>query len=524
MKNYIGIGISALAIAACSSMPEVQLSAPNIIIIMADDMGYSDIGCFGGETETTNIDKLAENGIRFTQFYNSGRCCPTRASLLTGLYSHQAGIGAMVNQTDRPGYLGRLNDNCATFAEVLREAGYQTFMSGKWHVTHFNYTYDENELHRGSWPLQRSFDRFFGTISGGGNYYDPVGLVSDNDFIQAGEDFYYTDKISDYAVKFIEEADNDSPFLLYVSHVAPHWPLHALPGHIEKFRVKYDGGWDKLRDERYKKMIEEGLIDPQWQLTHRDEKIPAWENTPHKEWESHRMAVYAAQIYSMDLGIGRIVETLKQTGKYENTLILFLSDNGGCEEIIQGVKTRHGEFKQGGTIPGIFPGAADTYASYGVGWANASNTPFRLYKKWMHEGGIATPLIAHWPAVIKNKKIISNTGHIIDIMPTLIDVAKTSYPAEINGRELLPLEGISLLPAFLGKKSNQHDALYWEHLGNKAVREGKWKLVSVDKGEWELYDMEADRTEMNNLVKTFPETAKRLEGMWENWAVRANVK
>lgn len=524
MKNLTGISISALFIAACTSETETKITPPNIVVIMADDMAYSDIGCYGGEIPTPNIDNLASNGMRFTQFYNGGRCCPTRASLLTGLYAHQAGVGSMVNPTDRPGYLGRLNDQCATFAEVLRTAGYQTFMSGKWHVTHYDYSHDESKLHRDSWPMQRGFDRFFGTLSGAGSYFSPASLMMDNTFIEPEGDFYYTDKISEYAVKFIEEADKNKPLLLYVAHVAPHWPLHARPEEIEKFKSVYDMGWDKLRDERYKRMKDAGIIDPQWPLTSRDEDVPAWDDAPNKEWESHRMAVYATQVYRMDHGIGRIVETLKQTGRYENTLIVFLADNGGCAEIIQGKETRHGFYSQGGTTPEVFPGGPDTYASYGVGWANAGNTPFRLYKKWMHEGGIATPFVAHWPAVIKGNQITKQTGHIIDILPTLAEAAGASYPETLNGRELTPLEGISLMPVFQGKKGKEHEALYWEHIGNKAVREGNWKLVSEKNGEWELYNMETDRTEMNNLLDTHPEIAKRLEDMWEKWAVRAKVK
>jgi arylsulfatase len=397
-------------------------------------------------------------------------------------------------------------------------------MSGKWHVTHYDYSHDESKFHRETWPLQRGFDRFFGTLSGAGSFFSPVSLMLDNEFIEPGDDFYYTDQISDHAVRFIEEADKDQPFLLYVAHVAPHWPLHARPEHIEMFKDAFKDGWDNLRDARYQRMIETGIINPAWPLTPRDSRVPDWQNVPHKEWEAHRMAVYAAQMHSMDQGIGRIIETLKQTGRYENTLIIFLSDNGASSEIIGGRDTRHGYYEKGGTDPEIFPGGPDTYASYGVGWANVGNTPFRLYKKWMHEGGIATPMIAHWPLVIKNKQISHKIGHIIDIMPTLIDVAKTSYPESLRGRELTPLEGLSLLPEFLGDEGQEHQALYWEHMGNKAMRQGIWKLVSADNGEWELYDMQADRTELKNLIREYPDKAASMEAMWEEWALRAIVK
>lgn len=526
LKKLMLFVLANVAFIGCSCSKQEQKlgnSRPNIIILLADDMGFSDIGRFGGEIETPNIDILASQGMSFTQFYNAGRCCPSRASLLTGLYPHQAGIGGMVSPGNRLGYLGHLNKNCATFANVLSQSGYQTFLSGKWHVTHYNYTDPEPTLHPETWPLQRGFDRFFGILAGGGSYFSPLSLMVDNEFIEPEKDFYFTDQINDHAVKFIEEADDDNPFVLFVSHVAPHWPLHALPEHINRFKGKYDMGWDELREMRYNKMIEAGILDSDWTLTPRDEKVPPWEDAPDKEWEDHRMAVYAAQIYSMDQGIGRIMEALKNTGDYDNTLILFLSDNGGSSEIIGGIDTRHGYFERGGTTPKILPGGPDTYASYAVGWANASNTPFRLYKKWMHEGGIATPLIAHWPEVIEPNQITHEVGHVIDIMPTLLELSGAEYPSELNGNELTPLEGISLLPVFKGEEKEQHKAIFWEHFGNKAIRVGEWKLVSADNGAWELYNMKKDRTEMNNLIQKYPDRAETMVRMWKEWADRSNV-
>ena len=520
--SIIGLGLSAVISGGCTPDNNGDAKRPNIIVIMADDMGYSDIGCFGGEIPTPNIDMLAENGMRFTQFYNGGRCCPTRASLLTGLYAHQAGVGAMVSPSDEPGYRGRLNESSMTFAEVLRNAGYQTFMSGKWHVTHYNYQDPEPTLHRGSWPLQRGFDRFFGTLSGAGSFFDPVSLMMDNDFIEPGDDFYYTDALSDQAVKFVQEADKDNPFLLYIAHVAPHWPLHARPEHIEKFKGMYNMGWDVIRAERYEKMVNKGLIDERWPLSPREDNILPWEDAPDKEWEAHRMAVYAAQVYSMDLGIGQVIEALKREGQFENTLIIFLSDNGASNEIIQGSETRHGFFANGGTNPAIFPGGPDTYAAYGPGWANASNTPYRRYKRWMHEGGIATPMIAHWPGVIEAGQTDNQVAHIIDLMPTFIELAGGKYPEIFNDHTLTPLEGISLYPLFRGTERKGHDALYWEHLGYRAVRQGKWKLVS-EGDSWQLYDLETDRTEINNLAAKFPEIVDDMAAMFEKWAIRAKV-
>ncbi len=523
LAGTLGLGISSVIIGGCAAGTEKEAARPNIIVIMADDMGYSDIGCYGGEIPTPNIDLLSENGMRFTQFYNGGRCCPTRAALLTGLYAHQAGVGSMVSPSGRPGYLGRLNENCATFAEVLQTEGYQTFMSGKWHVTHYDYQDPESTLHPDTWPVQRGFDRFFGTLSGAGSFFTPVSLMIDNDFIEPWDDFYYTEAINQQAVRFIEESDDDSPFLLYVSHVAPHWPLHARDEHIEKFEGVYKTGWDRLREERYERMIEMGLVDKSWPLSPRDEEVPAWEDAPHKEWEAHRMAVYAAQVYSMDQGTGHIIDALKRKGKFENTLIIFLSDNGASPEVIQGTDTRHGYFERGGTTPEIFPGGPDTYASYGRAWANAGNTPYRRYKRWMHEGGIATPFIAHWPEVIKPNQVVHHVAHIIDLMPTFIEMAGGKYPDILNGNELTPLEGISFLPLLQGREQEQHQTLYWEHLGYKAIRHGNWKLVA-EGDNWELYDLENDRTELNDLASEFPGKVKHMAEMWEKWALRTNVK
>lgn len=528
--NHLTKGIipclASLTFAGCTTGTQDEIKKPNIIVIMADDMGYSDLGCYGGEIPTPHIDYLAENGIRFTQFYNGGRCVPTRGALLTGLYAHQAGVGAMVSPfDDRPGYLGRLNESCATFAEALKLAGYQTFISGKWHVTHFQYEDPEPTLHPGTWPLQRGFDRFFGTLSGAGSFFTPVSLMEGNEFIEPWDDFYYTEAISEKAVQFIEEADKDKPFLLYISHVAPHWPLHAREEHIALFKGKFDAGWDVLREQRYERMLEMGLIEPQWALSPRDEQVEAWQDAEHKEWESHRMAVYAAMIHSMDLGIGQVIETLKKTGQLENTLIVFLSDNGACAEVIQGTQTRHGYFPRGGTTPEIFPGGPETYAAYGRSWANLGSTPYRRFKRWMHEGGIATPFIAHWPAKIAPGHITHHVAHIIDLMPTFLDMAGGYYPDSLNGNALTPLEGISFLPTLEGKPELQqeHETLYWEHLGFYAIRHGNWKLVA-ERGDWELYDLENDRTELNDLSQKYPEKVKKLEEMWEEWAVRAMVK
>lgn len=536
-----------------------QADRPNIIVIMADDMGYSDLGSYGAEfVETPTLDRLAENGLRFTQFYNTARCVPSRASLLTGLYPHQAGLGHMTADQDLPGYRGDLNDHNVTIAELLGKAGYSTYMSGKWHVTHFQ-TDDPNQ---DNWPLQRGFDRFFGTIIGAGSYHDPAGLALGNEYISpdgAGEgytddDFYYTDAISDYSARYVREhakKRSGKPFFMYVAYTAPHWPLHAPAETIEKYEDTFDLGWDQLRENRYERMTEMGLIDEKWELTERDPAVPAWENARNKDWQARRMAVYAAMVDRMDQGIGRLVEALERAGELENTLILFLSDNGGAQETFGWVEnrdyadsegaeppasgevqpslwpkvTRDGDPIQLGNMPEYMPGPKDTYQSYGRPWANVSNAPFRKYKSQVHEGGIATPLIAHWPAGIERTGALERQpGHIVDLMATAIDLAGASYPDSAQGSEIHPLQGVSLVPSLRGRELTREKPLFFEHLGSRAIRDGRWKAVAQGaSGSWELYDMTADRTETNDLSETRPERLEEMVQQWESMARRFNA-
>jgi len=545
-----GIGLMTLMLPGCagaSGLRAEKRRRPNIVLIMADDMGYSDIGCYGGEIHTPNLDRLAAKGLRFTQFYNTARCCPTRASLMTGLYQHQAGVGHMMEDKGYESYRGDLNNRCVTIAEVLKQAGYSTYMSGKWHVT--RYRGPEGPKH--NWPRQRGFDRFFGTIHGAGSFYDPCSLTRDNTQIPPDSDeFYYTDAISDNAIKFVREHDSDNPFFMYVAFTAPHWPMHALQEDIAKYKGRYAEGWDALRAERHKRMIEMGIVEEKWKITARDSDVPPWEEAEDKEWYQRRMEVYAAMVDRLDQNVGRIVAELKKKDKFDNTLIFFLADNGGCAEEygtrgpikpdpsekiplrpmakdelqpdMQPKVTRDGRPVRTGK--GVMPGAADTYIAYGKPWANASNTPFRLYKHWVHEGGISTPLIAHWPARIKAQgELRPQPGHLIDIMATCVDVAAAKYPAEYKGNEIIPMEGKSLLPAF-DNRQIEREAIYWEHEGNRAVRQGNWKLVSRHPGEWELYDIEADRTELNNLIQKYPEKATELKAMYKAWAARCEVQ
>lgn len=504
---------------ATGTEPASSKARPNIVVILADDMGFSDLGCYGSEIRTPNLDGLASDGVRFTQFYCAARCCPSRATLLTGLYPHQAGMGTMVGRADKPQkppgpYQGYLNDRCVTIAEVLKQSGYRTYMSGKWHV-------GERPDH---WPRKRGFDRYFGLISGASSYYTireeergrRAMALDDDRFTPPDEGFYMTDAFTDYAVQFLEgHGASEDPFFLYLPYTAPHWPLHAHPEDIDKYRDRYHDGWDALREERYKRMIDLGIIDPKWALSPRDSEAPSWESVDNKDDWALRMAVYAAMVDRMDQGIGRVLDTLEKIGAEENTLVLFLSDNGGCHENVEGRKLNK---------PGTLPGERGSFVAYQRPWANASNTPFRLFKHWIHEGGIATPLIARWPGVIRNHGGLTHqVGHIIDLMATCIDVAGAEYPTTFNGNPIAPLEGKSLVPIFEGKTREPHDALYWEHFKNRGIRQGKWKLVATKTGDWELYDLEADRTELNDLGAKHPDKAKELNRLFDAWANRVGV-
>lgn len=502
---------------------------PNIIVMLADDMGFSDLGCYGSEIRTPHIDSLAQSGVRFTHMRNTARCCPSRASLLTGLYAHQAGVGHMVNpRPTLPGYQGDLNRSCVTIAEVLRGSGYQTMLSGKWHVT-------PNNARKHNWPLQRGFDRFYGIISGAASYFQPWTLTRDNNPIEAeGADYYLTDAIGRNAAAYIEEAARKpDPFFLYVGFTCPHWPLHAFESDIARYRGRYRDGWDALREERHERQIRAGIVDRKWGLTPRDEEVPAWKDAPDREWQQRRMEVYAAQIDHMDQNVGSILDALRRSGREQDTLILFLADNGGCaEDLPAGVvnintpkRTRDGRAIRSGNTSSILPGGDDTFASYGVAWANASNTPFRRYKHWVHEGGIATPLIAHWPAGIGQRGSITHeNAHIIDVMATCVDVAGVRYPDTHNGQHIVPMEGRSLMPAFHGKRVARNDSFYWEHEGNRAVVDGRWKLVSRFPNRWELYDLEGDRCEMRDLSGADSQRVERMVGRYDRWAQRANVR
>jgi len=528
---------------------------PNVVIILTDDMGFSDLGCYGGEIRTPNLDTLAANGLRFTQFYNTARCCPTRASLLTALYPHQASVGHMMDDRGSDGYRGDLSRKTPTIAEALKPAGYRAYAVGKWHVT--LHTKPDGPKH--NWPLQRGFDRYYGTIHGGGSYYDPSTLTRDNAAISPYADpeykpatYYYTAAISDHAVRFVADHVKDhadKPFLMYVAYTAAHWPMHALPEDVALYKGKYDGGYEPIRTARFEKAVKRGLIDPK---QGRAPTAGDWDAVRDKKWETAGMEVYAAMVDRMDQGVGKIVAELKRTGQFDNTLILYLQDNGGCAEVMGRTgnkehpnierpekptfsplkpeallppgsvppQTRDGYPVRMG--PKVMPGGPDTYVAYGQGWANVSNTPFREYKHWVHEGGISTPLIAHCPKGIgadRRGGLVSEPGHLIDILPTCLDLAGAKPAADAPKPE-----GISLRPALDGKALDRAEPIFWEHEGNKAVRTRQWKLVAKHKRSWELYDIAADRPEQHDLASKEPERVKELTAAWDAWAKRVGVR
>ncbi len=488
---------------------------PNVVVILVDDMGFSDIGCHGSEIPTPNIDSLASQGVRFTQFYNTARCSPSRSSLLTGLYPHQAGMGHLDNDV-RPGsrgYQGRLTDESVTIAEALKPAGYFTAMTGKWHLGQQN----------GTPPWQRGFDRSLNSVAGGIYYPGQRGRENDKLYLngralpldspELGASWYSTDLWTRFGLRFIDEAIQEKkPFFLYLAHNAPHFPLMAPQEEIQRFRGKYMAGWDKLREARYERQVTSGLIDPHWKLSERPPDSPAWDSLSQEDKErfDHMMAIYAAVIHHLDRSIGTLVDGLKQRGVLENTLILFMSDNGGNAE--SGPRGRY---------DGKPPGGPDSNVFIGMNWATLANTPFRRYKHFTHEGGVATPLIAHWPAVIpqsRRGKFETQPGHLIDIMPTVLEVTGASYPANLHGKSTFPLSGTSLAPALSGRKLARKQPIFFMHEGNRAVRDGKWKLVSKYMDPWELFDMEADRTELHDLAAKRPEIVTRLGAAYDAWA------
>ena len=508
----------ALAVLTLYRPAAAQNKKPNIILIMADDLGYSDIGSYGSEINTPNLDKLAREGLRLKEFYNNSICAPTRASLLTGQYQHKAGVGYFAQDLGLPAYQGYLNKESLTLAEVLKLNGYSTLISGKWHVSGKNT----------SMPFQRGFDRSLYT--GNGSYFDQgdyngkpkvPDLVDGKPYPLEANKYYQTDLITQHAVKFLEESPQDKPFFLYLAYTAPHWPLHALPEDIAKYKGKYDKGWEVLRKERYARQVKSGLVDPKIPLSNKDEEIYDWDRLSYdqrQQWAT-KMEVFAAMVDRMDQGIGTVLTKLKQMGADDNTLIIFISDNGAPAEDL--VKWHSGALRNTGPV-----GTSGSYESQGKNWSYASNTPFVSYKDYMYEGGISSPFIAWYPKKIKAGVIAKGTGHVIDIAPTFYEFAGATYPKTYNKIAPNPLPGKSLLPVLWGQQTEvkRNEPLFWERAGNRAVREGKWKLVSTwPSYNWELYNLEADRGETTNIAQQNHEVVSQLSEKYFAWAKKTGV-
>jgi len=518
MKRVVPPTLLVVALLLGSPLPKVCADSdapPNIVIIMVDDMGFSDIGCYGAETETPNLDRLAKGGLRFTQFYNTGRCCPTRAALLTGLYPHQTGMGHMTGNFGYPSYQGYLNDRCVTIAEALKPAGYYTAISGKWHVG----------SKRDHWPRRRGFDRFYGIPEGGGHHYRILPgrhLVVDDAPIDVPDGWYTTTAFTDHAVRFLDQGVKaDKPVFLYLAYTAPHWPLQASEEVTAKFLGRYLEGWQAHRAARFRRQMDMGMFPRGTKLAPLDPQTPDWQSLQDKREMDLRMALHAAMVHLVDQGVGRVVEKLRELGELDNTLILFLSDNGASAESgpTGFVRSNRGD-------PKAKTGTPNSYVSFGIAGANMCDAPFRRYKMYVHEGGIATPLVAHWPQGIPaklNGTFTHEVGHVIDLLPTCLDVAAVAYPPQYRGSRLTPIAGISLAPALRGESLGERE-LYFEHQGNAAVRIGKWKLVRAHGKPWELYDLETDRTELDDLSDQLIEKAAELRAKWKAWAESVNVQ
>ena len=523
-REFLALSASAAGLAA----PRPR--RPNILLIVADDLGYSDLGCYGGEIDTPILNALAANGLRFTQFYSTARCCPSRASILTGQYPHKVGVGHMVTDMGHPGYRGRLSENAVTLAEVLKPAGYRTFMSGKWHV-------GTND------PTRHGFEQYFGTLISAATFWDsaqylrlPQGSKTRSYDADA---FYGTDALTDYALDFLEDARTtpDQPWFLYLAFHAPHFPLHARPEDIAKYRNRYTAGWDLLRQERLARMKQLRLVargtrlSPRSKFTNHGETVsaenPPWDSLPEDRRAdlAMRMAIYAAMVDRMDQNIGRVTADLRARGELDNTLIMFLSDNGACAEWdpfgFDVSSSPNNVLHRGDDLARM--GSRGTYHSVGSAWANASNTPWRMYKHYSHEGGISTPCIVHWPAGFRRRNAIESApAHLIDLMPTIVEASGAEYPERIDTRQIPPMAGTSLIPALRGERMPER-TLYFEHEGTRAVREGRYKLTALRGESWKLYDMERDRTELEDLAGKQPRRVESLAKKWDTWAAENQV-
>jgi arylsulfatase len=537
-KQLLLSATAALPALAAAQGQQTNNERPNIMLIVVDDMGYSDLECFGGEVHSPNLNSLAENGIRFTQFFNSGRSCPSRAQLLTGRYAQTVGITGMGLS---------LTKDCVTIPEVLRQAGYHTGMSGKWHLSltqgignnsdqmawlsHQNTFNNRPFAPIDTYPCNRGFDQHWGTIWGVTDHFDPFSLVHNEDPIfteSIPDDFYYADFVADKAIDMMDEMTADGkPFFMYVAFQEPHWPVQAKPQDIAKYKGVYDDGWDALRERRYQKMVEMGIVDPAETPVATNASGRTWENETDKAFQSANMEVHAAMVDCVDQNIGRIIDELKRRGIFDNTLIIFTSDNGASSENYNiGDFDRHDRTRSGQMVVhnAQHPGDQLTYNYLHTGWAGGVNAPFRYWKTTQFHGGTAAPTIVHWPAGMANAKegtITSEPCSFLDVMPTCMELAGASYPTTYNGHSIKPLcdEARSFVPLLQEKDSwDDERIMYWEHEGGRAVRKGDWRLTALKGAGWQLFNLKNDYSETNNVAAEYPDKVRELKALWNNWA------
>jgi len=503
---------------------------PNVVVVLADDLGYSDLGCFGGEISTPHLDRLAADGLRMTSYLTTPRCSPSRAALLTGRHPHSVGIGVLTTDERPWGYRGALDTAAPTLAEELGAQGYRTGLVGKWHLSSRTEQPDE------TWPTRRGFEHFYGILPGCSSYYQPPLVEGETPVaeVAADPDYYITDDLSERARRFVADVElDDRPFFLYLAYTAPHWPLHAREEDVARCRERYRAGWDVLREQRGARQQELGVAAA-GAPGGRDPLVPAWEEEEHPDWQVERMATYAAQVEVMDRGIGTLLQQLEDSGVREDTLVVFTSDNGGCAEELPTAptfgtdicppRTRAGHEVRVGNSPDLRPGPEEGYSSYGRGWAQVSNTPFRLYKRWVHEGGVAAPLIASWPRAIAADGLDAAPAHVVDLAATVLEACAVDGAARDAEPDPTETSGRSLLPRWTDRTRHEPDRTFcWEHIGNAAVRRGRWKLVRERDEPWELYDISVDRGETTDLAGGEPELVRDLEGRWQQWADASGV-
>jgi arylsulfatase len=502
--------------------PAVGATPPDVVVFLADDLGFSDLPSYGGEIETPTLDALAREGVRFSQFYVTPRCSPTRAALLTGRTPHAAGVGWLADQaTEHPAYRGAIRPDVPTLPEALAPAGYRSYAVGKWHLDPALDPAGPDS------PRARGFERYYGVLRGADDLWRPESLARDDARLPPPEPpFYLTDALSEAAAGWVRDHARDTPdrpLFLYVAFTAPHWPMQAPPADREAHAGRYREGWDAARARRAERLRGLGVLTGGWALAPRDPRVPPWEEAPHPAWQRARMRAYAGMVRAMDRGVATVLAALEETGRAERALVVFLSDNGGSPEVLSAASAwlrRAAGFwtpEHYGDDPALEPGGPGSFQSQGRGWSNVSNTPFRGHKAGLLEGGIASPLVVRWPAGLRRPAggWVRAPAHVTDLAATFLELAGAPAPEALDGESLAPL---------LAGGTRERGPMFWEHEGWAAVREGELKAVRAFRGDWALHDLAVDRSELHDLAAERPEDLARLVAAWEAWAEEAGVR